>query len=287
MTKNITFILFSYNDAYRIEYVIRNVLPFGEVIVFDDHSTDNTKEIVEKLGVPFIVRPKTKEPFIETEETYLFIKQYIKTPWLYWGWTDNMLTLELLQKMVELSTQEKYKLVNIPVYTYMWGDIKHKMMRAKYGNFFMHDFVSFKGNFIHHFGTFLGKPEEQLTLSYSEKVAIYHFSLYDMNKFVQGHLRYANEEARYKIESHSRKFSLFYTFGSMANYFRLFYLKGAWRMGVIGLLNGLLFAFSRLLVATRLYELEHGLTLEKMEEAYVKGKKEILVAIESSKNDQK
>jgi glycosyltransferase involved in cell wall biosynthesis len=285
MKSNITFILFSYNDAYRIEYVIKNLLPFGEVLVFDDTSTDNTKEVVERLGVPFIPRPKVKQPFVETEETFLFVRPFIKTPWLYWGWTDNLLTKNLLEKMVELSNQTHYKRAALPVYTYMWGHIDKPMMKAKYPNFFMPDHVTFKDNYVHHFGTFLGKPEEDLQLPYNEKAAIYHFSLYNMEKFVLGHLRYANEEARFKHQTGIRKFSLYYTFGSMFNYFRLFYLNGGWRMGMIGFLNGLLFAFSRLLVAVRLYEIENGITVEAQEKIYQQGKQRILDEIEGKKNE--
>lgn len=279
----ITFILFSYNDAFRIEYVIRNFLPYGEVIVFDDNSTDNTGQVVKKMGVPFILRPPKKQPFVETEETFNFVMPHIKTPWVYWGWTDNLLTKSLLEQMVKIANEDKYKRVALPVYTYMWGDIEHRMMKAKYPNFFHKDFVTFKNNYVHHFGTFLGKPEQDFQLPYDEQAAIYHFSLYNMEKFVQGHLRYANEEANYKKASGARKFSLYYLFGSMFNYFRLFYLNGGWKLKMIGFLNGLLFAFSRLLVAVRMYELENNITLESQEESYRIGKEKILADIEGKK----
>jgi glycosyltransferase involved in cell wall biosynthesis len=261
---------------------VRNLVKYGRVIILDGGSTDSTKAMAEKWGAEFYVRPKTDKPYADTEEVLDFAKSLCRTPWMYYGWVDNLLTKKLLEKLVELSNQEKYKRVLLPVYTYMWGDIKHKMMKAKYGCFFMKDSVTFKQNYIHHLGTFLGKPEEDLSLPYDPTTAIYHFSLYDLNKFVQGHLRYANEEAKYKFESGTRKFSLWYTFGSMFNYFRLFFLNGGWRMGVIGLLNGMLFVFFRLMLSIRLYELENGITIEKMEAEYVVGKKQILLEIENS-----
>ncbi|PJE60048.1 MAG: hypothetical protein COU85_00370 [Candidatus Portnoybacteria bacterium CG10_big_fil_rev_8_21_14_0_10_44_7] len=279
--EKLTFTLFSYNDALRIGYVVRNFLRYGEVVVFDDHSEDNTKETVENLGVKFIVRPKTAQRFIETEETFDFVKKHITTPWVYWGWTDNLLTKNLLEKMAELSEQTKYKRVYLPVYTYMWGNIKHPIMKARYPNFFMMDYVSFKGNYIHHFGSFLGKPEEELRLPYDRKAAIYHFSTYDLNRLIPALLRYTNDEAKHKYENRTREFSLRYTFGSMFNYFRLFFLNGGWRIGVIGLLNGLVFAFFRLMVAVRLYELEHNITAEGQEKEYAKGKEKLLREIEN------
>lgn len=275
----ITFALFSYNDEARIELLVRNVKKFGQVIVFDDSSTDNTKAVVERLGVPFIVRPKTQQAFVEAPETYEFVKPYIKTPWLYWGWTDNLLPKTLLEKMVEISLQDSYKRVYLPVYTYMWGDVTHVLAKAKYPNFFRKDFVDFKNNHVHGFGNFYGKPEEELSLPYRDELAIKHFSLYDLNKFVLSHLRYANLEVADKLADKSRTFSLRYTFGSMFRYFFIFFRYG-WRSGTLGLLNAMLYANFRLMVAVRLYEEKNNLNLQTIEAEFTKAKQKIVEEVE-------
>jgi glycosyltransferase involved in cell wall biosynthesis len=279
MKSDITFVFFSFNESKRIEYVIRNVAPYGRIIVFDDHSTDNTKEIVESFGVPFYTRPKTVKAFVEAPETFTFVKQYIETPWIYWGWTDNLLPRPLLERMREISGQSQYKSVHIPVYTYLWGDTEHPMSKGAYPLFFMHEYMDFSNNRIHSLGKFLGSPKEVLYLPDRLGYAIRHFSLYDVEKFLKAHLHYANIEVPEKIED-GRKFSIVYMFGSMARYFFMFY-KQAWRAGVRGLYVSLLYAFSRLITAVRWYELEHNLNLETIESEFVKEKQKIVDDVES------
>jgi glycosyltransferase involved in cell wall biosynthesis len=51
---NITFFLAAYNEAFRIEYVVRNLVRYGRVVILDGGSTDSTKEVAEKWGAEFL-----------------------------------------------------------------------------------------------------------------------------------------------------------------------------------------------------------------------------------------
>jgi hypothetical protein len=66
----------------------------------------------------------------------------------------------------------------------------------------------------------------------------------------------------------------------MGRYFYLFYLKGGVRAGIRGLMVGFLYSAFRVMLAMRLYELEHGLNLETIEAEYVKAKQKIVADIE-------
>jgi|GEM_PF-797789 len=277
---NITFILFSFNEENRIEHVVRNLVPYGEVYLLDGGSTDKTQEIAERWGAHFVTRPVIKTAHVETAEMFEFAKSLIKTDWVYWGYVDNLLPKTLLDKMTEISRRDEFAYVYIPIYTYLWGETTVPMIKASYANFFKKDLMDFSNNRMHGVGKFIGSKNQILHLPNKLEYAIRHFSLYDVNKFVNGHLRYANAEAEEKLEI-GKKFSLWYMFGSMGHYFYLFYRRG-FRAGAKGFFVSLLYAFFRLMVFVRLFELERGITLESIEAEFAKEKKKIVSEVEGA-----
>lgn len=271
---NITFIFFTYNEEKRLPFVIKNFSKYGRVCVMDGGSTDNTKGVAESMGADFFTRPKSEKANVETTENFEFIKNFLKTDWIYWGYVDNLAPKNLLDKLTEVSKQGEFKQVLIPLYTYLWGNIKNYAIKG-YAPFFFHkDYIDFKDNYIHGFGKFAGTKQEILTLPDSEEFAIKHFSVYNQEKFVLGHMRYANHEALEKFKNKS-KFSLFRLFRAMLYYVWIFG-KQNYKNGKLGLLIILNYAFYRLMAYTRLYELENNITLETIEQNYVKKKEEIL-----------
>lgn len=282
---NITFVLFAYNEEKRISYAIKNFIKYGQVIILDGGSTDKTQEISEALGATFLLRPERTNPSVETQENFEFIKNNCTTEWIYWGYVDNIAPKTLLEKMVAVSTQEKIKLVNIPLYTYLWG-YTEEFAHKSYAPFLFHkDFVDFKNNYIHGLGKFTGNDDQSMFLENTEDYALRHFSTYNGTKFVTGHLRYANAEASEKFRR-KEKFSTIKMIFAMVRYCFI-YGRYSYKNGNLGLIVILHYAFFRLMTYTKLYELEHSIDLDTIEENYSKVKESILKDVESttSKNE--
>lgn len=277
-SNNITFIIFTYNEEKRIGYVIRNLIKYGKVLLLDDGSTDKTKEVAEKMGVMAILRPKMK--VAESQEMLDFIKSVTKTKWIYFGCSDHALSKRLLERMVEISNQDKIRYVQIPIYTYLWGDTRNVMQKGYSPRFFRQDYVSFSGNKIHGMGKFLGAKDEILILPNKEEYAIRHYSSYNINKFISPHLVYAEIEAQERFQD-GRKFNFLRMLISMARYFYI-YIKSGFKSGALGFLVAMSYSFFRFMMFFRLYELEHNITLESIEENYSKSKEEILKEIEEN-----
>ena len=269
----ITFVIFTYNEEKRIEYVVRNFIPYGEVIVMDDSSTDRTKEIVEQLGAQYVVRPKM-DILAENPEMFAFVKEYVKTDWIYWGFADTLAPKSLLERMTAIAKEDKVKQVLIPLYTYLWGNTEHYALKAYIPMFFHKDFIDFSGNHIHGMGRFTGSTDQLLQLPNKEKYAMRHFSTYETHKFVTGHLRYAEIEAAEKHAA-GKRFSALRMIAAMARDCWI-YGKQSYRLGILGLIIVLHYVFFRLMAYAKLYELEHGITLETIENAYGAAKEDLL-----------
>ncbi len=274
MKSNISFILFSYNEEKRIAYAIKNFINYGRVFILDGGSTDKTKEIAEGLGATFFTRPETKKANVESTENFEFIKSIIDTDWIYWGYVDNTAPKPLVEKMTEVSKQNTIKMIKIPLYTYLWGNTENYAHKSD-GPFLFHkDYVSFDNNHIHGLGKFLGTDKEWLRLEEKEDYALKHFSTYVGSKFVMGHLKYGEAEAREKF-ARGTKFSITLMLLAMIRYMYI-YGKHSYKNGKLGLIIILHYAFFRLMTYTKLYELENGITLEGVEENYRKEKEKIL-----------
>lgn len=271
---NITFIFFALNEEKRVEYVIRNCVEYGRVLILDGGSTDNTESIAKKYRADFVRRPLTKSKITENKEIYEFIKKNTTADWIFWGFCDNLMPNTLLEKLLELSKQSNIKYVNIPMYTYLWGKTENPAEISCPPRFFMKDCVDFTDNHIHGMGKFLGKETERLVLPMKDRYAIRHFSLYDINKYVSAHMTYANIEATERFNS-GKKFSFLRMTISMSRYFFIYYRNG-YKNGRVGFMTALSYSFFRFMMFFRLYELENNLTLGAIESNYAKEKEKMI-----------
>lgn len=264
MKNNITFAVLAYNEEKRIAHAVKNLRNYGDVVILDGGSMDRTKEIAESLGATFLSRPETTKPYVESEQNFAFLKQAAKTDWIYWGYADNLLPKKLLEKMVEITNQDTYKIVYAPLHTYLWGNTDNYVQKSGIPVLFHRDHIDFSHERIHSMGDFTGTKEQALSLT-GEEYAVQHFSVYDMRKFVMGHMRYAEVEAGEKFAA-KKKFSLFKMFGAMIRYMWIY--RRSILGGDLGIIILFYYAFFRLMAYTKLYELEHDITIPNVERKY-------------------
>lgn len=273
MNQPISFILFTYNEEKRVEYAVRNFIKYGPVLILDGGSTDKTKEICENLGASFLERPMSTRAAVETKENLDFIKEHIKNDWVYWGYCDNIAPKTLVEAMIKIASENRFKKVHLPLFTHLWGETCHVSQKSYLAALFHKDFIDFDSNPIHSFGKFLGRDDQVLTLPSIPALALRHFSTYNVSKYVSGYMRYGEEEARQKFERGER-FSLIKLFAAMVRYLWIYRRSlHSPRLGILIMLN---MSFGRLMTYTRLYEYEHDITLDSIENNYSRKKEQIL-----------
>ncbi len=271
MESNITFLVFTYNEERRIEYVLRCFRPFGRIILLDDGSTDRTPDLARRYGAEIVRRPPGE--FGESETMARFALDLVTTDWVYWAYTDEVLPVPLLRKLREVADGSRYKLVNIHRKNLHYGLPALNLLSGfRTPRFFRKGYVDFTGNKIQQMGKFTGTPDEVLDLPKTDEYSIHHCSTYNLNKFEAHHSHYSDVEAR----SGSR-FSPFRLFGVPAYFFlRHYLLKGGWRTGWGGFVYTMQYCFFYFNVQAKTWEYEHGVTLESIESVYDGVKEKLL-----------
>ncbi|KKU90616.1 MAG: Glycosyl transferase, family 2 [Microgenomates group bacterium GW2011_GWA1_48_10] len=269
---DITFVLFTLNEEKRIEYPLRCFSGYGDIMVIDNWSTDKTIEIAKKY-TPLVFQ-RDKIPFTESEEGVDYVFARAKTNWFYWGYADELLPRPLVEKMAEISQQDAYKVTWVRRKNYNYGGVNLDNRTAL--RFFKKGAIDFSGNQIGRFGKIVVPPEQIFTFPKADAYSIHHFSTYDIVKFEQGHSRYSTEEARAYIRL-GRHFSGLRLIGRPVYFFlRFMIVGGAWRWGWRGLIITAQYCFYFFNIEAKMWELEHGVTLESMERDYDKMKENLL-----------
>jgi len=192
---------------------------------------------------------------------------------VYWGYADEILPHPLLRRLQHVAEEDRYKLVVIPRKTVHYGVRALNLVPETSPRFFKKGYVDFTGNRIHHMGKFVGKPEEVLHLPRKDAYSLYHCSTYNLRKFELAHSSYSDTEAQMPGKRFSPVRMLLYP-----PYFLLRYyvLTGEWRSGWPALIMAMQYCFFFFNVQAKIWEREHGITLESIEKNFDAIKEDIL-----------
>ncbi len=277
MKGNVTFVVFARDEEHRIKYLLRNIRGYGDILIMlDDRTVDKTAKICEENGVKIypLKYPKTNGYFPESKEIVDIVFSLVKTDWIYWLFVDELLAKGLLEKIVELSHQDRYKIVCMRRHNYDYGGVN--LRNGWQTRLFREGTIDFTGNFAGKFGKVLVPKDEVLYLPRTDKYSIHHFSTYTLEKFELAHGRYSRLEAEGNI-SHGIHFSGFRLIAKPAYFFLNFMIVGgAWRWGWRGLIIAANYSFFYFNTIAKMWEIENGVTLDSMEKHYDAMKEKLL-----------
>lgn len=272
---NITFVVFTFNEEHRIEYVLRCFKDYGHILIVDNFSTDRTVEIAKRYNAEVFQRKNTKG-WAEEETEVKNILDKVSTDWVYWGYADELLPKTLLEKFVEISKQNKYKVVYFRRRNVHYGAEDLYLENAIQSRFFVRGSIDFKDNRIHSFGKIVCLPDKILHLPLVDEYSQYHFSAYNIEKFEKSHSGYSSVEAKRYVDD-GNKFSLLKILLKPVFVFTKYYIvNGGWKSGMRGFIMAMQYAFFTFNIEAKIWENENDITIESIEHEYSKLKEEML-----------
>ncbi|RAW98440.1 MULTISPECIES: glycosyltransferase [unclassified Photorhabdus] len=148
----LTFVVFTYNEESRIERVIKNLKPFGHVLVADNYSTDKTIEIAKKYGCQVFLNKNPNPGWNENEITTEKILNTVKTPWVYWAYADEMISQDTSMKIKHVIDNDLADIISIVKKDYYYGQFCNNSLSSRANRIFKKDAIDFSGNRMHEYG---------------------------------------------------------------------------------------------------------------------------------------
>ena len=284
---NITFIIFTHNEEKRISFPIRCYLPYGDVLISDDSSTDNTVKIAKSLGARVIKRKTHEAVIVENKEEADFIYNHVNTDWVFWGFADEIVPKTCLNLYKKISRENKYKVVVQKRKTLMYdAESEFYSGGSNAIKFFQKDAIDYTDNKIHQSGKFAShvKPDEILYLPPLDEDSVYHFHIFTTD------VQLKNTSSYYLVQAKTIPYnisSLKIVLNPLIIFLTVYFLQGAWKLGIKGFIAAMQAMFYSFVVLTKAWELNKDINWETMEEKYRIAKKKLLISSPKSNIRQK
>jgi glycosyltransferase involved in cell wall biosynthesis len=269
----ITFVLFMFNEEARVERAVRNFNKYGRVLIVDCFSTDRTCEMAVALGAEIF--KYQNHGWVEDEETTSIIKATVKTPWIYWGFADEIVGRATMDEMIAAIEGGKYAIVNIARKNYYYGEFCHAAYCGTQNRAFLKDAIDFRGNRIHHFGK-PTVPESSILHLDPAKHFVHHFISNTAKVYFRSIDGYTDIDAADAPARPPLMLLIRMAAGFLGNYF----FRGGRRAGKAGFYFGMMNALYQLMVSMKAYERKNDLVKLTIEDRNNRIRDELLAELE-------
>lgn len=255
----ITFVIFTYNEEARIERAVRNFATAGRVLVVDNHSTDRTEEIAVGTGATIL---KHKNPgWVEDASTVAVVKAAVTTPWIYWGFADELVDKPTLEAVLAAVNSGTCEIVRMTRKNYYYGVFCHGAYASELNRVFRKEAIDFRGNEIHHFGK-LTVTESSIKHLDSHYHFVHHFISNNAKSYLRTIDAYTDIESKRPGPKSAVRMVLQMTKTFVANYF----IRKGYKAGLPGLFLSFQMIYYEALLNMKSYEAHEGLVARKIED---------------------
>ena len=258
-SKAITFFVFTYNEENRLEDMLKSLRPHANIVVVDNHSTDNTVDIANSYTDRVYKRKNIG--YVENEETMKFVMDILETEWAYLCYVDEYIPGDLMSILKSTAEKSAFDAVEIYRKNFMYGREvfnygKHHL------RMFRREAVDFTGNIVHRLGVYSVDRSRVLKVPVKKLTSIWHMSAYNTDCLERSHNRYANLEAIQRNKMLGQKFSGLRAIWKLVFFFFGTYIGlGGFRGGWPGFFISVQIAYFKFSIEARLWEKDNNVDL--------------------------
>ncbi|MGZ0087194.1 glycosyltransferase family 2 protein [Caldibacillus thermoamylovorans] len=201
---NISVLINTFNEEKNIRNCLESVKWADEIIIVDMYSNDRTVEIAREYTDKIYMH----ERMGYVEPARQFALEKASNEWVLVVDADEMVPIELRNKLIEIAQSGEYDAVLIPRINYFFG---HKMRGTGWGplqdmqvRFFKKKYMKY-GTRIHEFSNL--DPSARVYKLKDKSVGFIHFNYIDVEHFLEKLNRYTTIEAKNAVDA-GEKFSI-------------------------------------------------------------------------------
>jgi glycosyltransferase involved in cell wall biosynthesis len=261
-SKKITFFVFTHNEENRLEDMLKSLKPHANIVVVDNHSTDNTVDIANSYTDRVYKRKNIG--YVENEKTMKFVMDILETEWAYLCYVDEYIPADLMSILKSTAENNAFDAVEIYRKNFMYGREvfnygKHHLRMFRKGS------VDFTGNIVHRLGVYSVDSSRVLKVPVKKLTSIWHMSAYNTDCLEKSHNRYANLEAIQRNKKLGQKFSGLRAIWKLVFFFFGTYIGlGGFRGGWPGFFISVQIAYFKFSIEARLWEKDNNVDLDSI-----------------------
>lgn len=264
MNKNITALVFTFNEERRLPYVHKNLKDFCEIIVLDGGSTDGTLEYCKAHNIKYISRPYEYTPEFRTR-TMLWAYTCSPTEYVLHVYCAHFFPMKLLDRFSRIANENKISAVYHDVVIYRYGVIVHKPIVRRIASacvFYKKTVPSPENGKIHDELAIQFDTNNMIRLDGKDELSLHLFQDEDCRSYTLKTIEYATREAKDRFLFGKRVgfFGIF--FKPMCKFIYGYFRTGAFRRGVPGLIYSILNLMYDFQINIILWEMCHDLNLQ-------------------------
>jgi glycosyltransferase involved in cell wall biosynthesis len=259
---NITVCIFAFNEADRIERCLANFRRYRHVLVLDNFSTDETRQVVERAGVRCVTL-RNPGGFVETPEVMDPLFERVSTEYLLLASVSEFVPLALMRRYDTVADGQSHDVVRtyrvsitaglpIPIVG------NPRPWNKGFLRFFRKGSLSFAGNQVHEAGTIVVDRSRVLNLVTDPDGRFYQFRDYDASHTEKALCRYNDTLARQRFEA-GQRFSWVRAIScSVWAFVKSWLLFGSFRHGMPGFIHSYYRGQMEFTLWLRVWEWQHG-----------------------------